>query len=340
MKRLIHIKWLSSTNHLIKALFVTIAFSLLNMLDLYAQSPKVYNIAVYEYNCRGEVDAQHRHYKYEIRNLFKKVDTGWVINNSNKSEIYRRVYKGALYETIIGYESSDSMSDLETWIDKTMLTPIHPISLKHGYFSKQFEGDDAQFIKKGSLLSNNSSLKQNTKFAYYKPSDNEEKWLLDTTKAYMSKLFKLNRACIEHSVVEYGPNYLDTIIKYVVENKNEIFIDTLNSFVDKSGNKIINILFPARSAWNGGYPFGQYYPFDGECFREDDGIKYYRILCYMQNDGQLIFLCDELKYLDHGDFDNDGKDEFLFWTSRHNRDGYVMYYDNFKKSVSYIWNYH
>jgi len=47
-----------------------------------------------------------------------------------------------------------------------------------------------------------------------------------------------------------------------------------------------------------------------------------------------------LKLIDMGDFNNDGKVEALFWRERYNEDGYILFFDNFKKSVSCSWHYH
>jgi len=44
--------------------------------------------------------------------------------------------------------------------------------------------------------------------------------------------------------------------------------------------------------------------------------------------------------LDVGDYDKDGKSEVLFWSSGYNEDGYVLYYDDFRKKVPFKWHYH
>ena len=44
--------------------------------------------------------------------------------------------------------------------------------------------------------------------------------------------------------------------------------------------------------------------------------------------------------IDFGDFDGDGSPEALFWFSGYNEDGYVLFTENFKKSVRFTWLYH
>jgi hypothetical protein len=44
--------------------------------------------------------------------------------------------------------------------------------------------------------------------------------------------------------------------------------------------------------------------------------------------------------VDFGDFDGDGNEEAIFWYSGYNADGYVLFYENFKRDVRFIWGYH
>jgi hypothetical protein len=47
-----------------------------------------------------------------------------------------------------------------------------------------------------------------------------------------------------------------------------------------------------------------------------------------------------LSVIAHGDYNADGKDEWIFWQDGYNLNGYVLFYDDFKKRVKYIWTYH
>lgn len=48
----------------------------------------------------------------------------------------------------------------------------------------------------------------------------------------------------------------------------------------------------------------------------------------------------KMKLVDIGDFNGDGKPEILFWRTAYDQDGYVLFYDDFKKSLSCSWRYH
>jgi hypothetical protein len=52
------------------------------------------------------------------------------------------------------------------------------------------------------------------------------------------------------------------------------------------------------------------------------------------------YLGNNLSLIDAGDYDKDGKSEVIFWYSSYNRDGYVLFSDDFKKRVDFIWGYH
>ena len=49
---------------------------------------------------------------------------------------------------------------------------------------------------------------------------------------------------------------------------------------------------------------------------------------------------NNLTLIDAGDYDKDGKSEVLFWYSGYNRDGYVLFYNDFKNKADFIWSYH
>jgi hypothetical protein len=60
---------------------------------------------------------------------------------------------------------------------------------------------------------------------------------------------------------------------------------------------------------------------------------------YLTKDS-VNFLGEDLFPLDYGDFNLDGKIEWIFIKSGYNNDGYVLYENNFQKKISYNWIYH
>lgn len=54
----------------------------------------------------------------------------------------------------------------------------------------------------------------------------------------------------------------------------------------------------------------------------------------------IRFLDTGMWLVDAGDYDGDGQSEVLFSIDRYNRGGYKLFYDDFKKSVEFIFSYH
>lgn len=61
---------------------------------------------------------------------------------------------------------------------------------------------------------------------------------------------------------------------------------------------------------------------------------------YLVNGNNIDYVGSEMELVSAGDFDKDGKTEFLFWHSGYNEDGYILYYNDFKERVEYLWGYH
>jgi hypothetical protein len=298
-----------------------------------AQSDTQYKIAVYEYTRSGGKDWYKKNYSYQIRNLFRREGNIWEAATDPAKTQYYLVFKGQKFTNVKGFCCQPTpgywYQEFDTLKNSGRFLKAHPIvNLSKNHISKPFENNDADLIKKAVLLSSNMYFKQNTNLSNYIPTQNELKTLLDSSKTYLASLYRKNNAC-----VRLFHDFIDTVIAYEIDSANHILIDSFNCFIDNNGNKLLNILFPTDYRWR---PIS---PFVGEC-QQEDALYYFKILCYITNSGKISFIGDNLQYLDHGDFDNDGKDEFLFWTSRHNHDGYVMYYDDFKKNVELKWSYH
>src|SRR5262249_23872148 len=44
--------------------------------------------------------------------------------------------------------------------------------------------------------------------------------------------------------------------------------------------------------------------------------------------------------VDAGDYNNDGRSELVFSIDRHNHGGYILFYDDFKRSAKFEFSYH
>lgn len=71
-----------------------------------------------------------------------------------------------------------------------------------------------------------------------------------------------------------------------------------------------------------------------------DYDPYLTTLVFLVTGGEVRRIGPDLQLIDAGDFDNDGKSEVLFWYSGYNRDGYTLFYDDFRQHVNYWWGYH
>ncbi len=62
---------------------------------------------------------------------------------------------------------------------------------------------------------------------------------------------------------------------------------------------------------------------------------------FVSSGGEVRRIGSFMELLDAGDYDNDGLSEVIFFLSQgENTDGFVLYYDTFKKSVNFSWHYH
>jgi hypothetical protein len=74
-------------------------------------------------------------------------------------------------------------------------------------------------------------------------------------------------------------------------------------------------------------------------FRDPDGDL--RVLPgQVWSEHEAINFTPSLELVDAGDFAGDGDQEAVFFFSGYNFDGYILYYDSFKKAVRFGWHYH
>ena len=61
---------------------------------------------------------------------------------------------------------------------------------------------------------------------------------------------------------------------------------------------------------------------------------------FLINGNDIDFIGREMELIDVGDYDGDGKPEFLFWYSGYDNDGYIIMYNDFREKTEYLWGYH
>jgi hypothetical protein len=60
----------------------------------------------------------------------------------------------------------------------------------------------------------------------------------------------------------------------------------------------------------------------------------------LDSQGGFQYLASGMLLVDAGDYDSDGKSELVFSIERENRGGYTLFYDDFKKHVTFQFSYH
>ena len=152
---------------------------------------------------------------------------------------------------------------------------------------------------------------------------NPEKWQLvkqSKKKEINFKLVLVKKLGGEVSnCIVHGTNIPNTVLKQKIHIKD---VDIVEHYKSKSGLYIYSAKINTE------------YTCDGPII---DSFFYHWFYGY---DKKVQFLGTRLKLIDMGDFDSDGKNEWLFQYQNYNLDGYIIYYDSFKKKREFTWLYH
>jgi hypothetical protein len=102
-------------------------------------------------------------------------------------------------------------------------------------------------------------------------------------------------------------------------------IEVLRSYRDKSNRMLVSLRLKRIKETN----------FCGEVSLDDAWSAHYFLLSK-----KATYIGSGLELVDAGDYDSDGQSEIVFWYSGYNRDGYILFCDNFSSKVEYLWGYH
>lgn len=305
--------------------------AILSFLILYSQSgfaQNSYKIGVYEFIQRFVHPDDKEVKRYEIRNLFIKSDTTWNVNSTYfKKDTFYQIVNGIIGTKLHGLYRTDTSSFFP---EKEVYYLPSPRLQNEKRLRKVLNSATENHIWKVSFLSNNKSFRRINKLKKYSPNEQDLKLIKDNFYGYIESQFF---TYCEKDLLNERKKFADSLGFTFLDTAN-IVIDKQNTFLTSENGKLISFITPYF------YLCRNVYPFNKSCFREDNGYEGLRITCYINSQNQVTFLQDELTYLEHGDFDNDGKDEFLFWYSIFNHDGYILYYNDFKYSTKFKWSYH
>ena len=307
----------------------------------FAQQP--YEISIYEVVNRSGLYDQHPEIvkRHEISNLFIKKGSLWNENeffNKRDSLFYKKkdsfyvVTNGLKGAKIYGSRKVDTMYYFTR--REVYYLPKPRIKIENSLNKLMLGGEInyyPQIFSKACFLTNNKFYKRNVTLQKYTPTKRDVELIKDNFFPYIRKQFA---TFCEDKPFDRFQHFFEDTLHVPFFDTAHIKIEKQDTYIDSKQNKLIRCIIPSAAISRGIYPFNEY------CGREDAPFYGLRITCCINSQKQVTFLQDELTYLDHGDFDNDGNDEFLFWYRRFNHNAYVLYYDNFQKSAKFEWSYH
>lgn len=145
----------------------------------------------------------------------------------------------------------------------------------------------------------------------FKPDGSERKLLAPS----MRDIVERETSCVPDTVVVDAPYDF---------SPDELVLH--DSYRDRSGRVIVSVEV---------VPKVKRCDFDGEYIWTD--------YWFFVDGRQARYLGNEMSFLDAGDYDGDGRSEVLFWRGNAAwwgaQDGYVMFYDDFRKSIEDLWKY-
>jgi hypothetical protein len=288
-----------------------------------------FKIGVYERLIRLYVPEHSDKIRYGAGNLFIKLDSTWTTNDEyQKKDTFYLIEKGSIGARTYGYMATNTQYFFSRRKYFYILKPKREIV---PYLRKSMRSITTEKSTEACFVTNNNRFKRNTTLLKYTPGEQDKELIKTNFFRFIKNQFLLNCGQVLEEHYDVQQRLTDSI--NMLFDTGKIKIDRPNTFIDQKGNKLITFTIPYYFLYHSIYPFAR-------CFREDSGYEGLRLTCYINNKNEILFLQDELNYLEHGDFDNDGKDEFLFWYSIFNHDGYIIFYNDFRSSTEFNWSFH
>lgn len=136
----------------------------------------------------------------------------------------------------------------------------------------------------------------------------------------------------------------------IIQQCKEAFIKVVGPVAlcdEKSGHKIIANNYSSRINHIKTYQSkdGEYLtcyrlevPYNNKCdeFSDDFSDQWF----FINKTGSVQHIGEKMALLDAGDYDKDGISEIIFWYSRYDEDGYILFYNHFSNHAKFTWNYH
>jgi hypothetical protein len=274
----------------------------------------------------GVLEQYHDHWNDEkavpdIRMAFTKSDSGWqalpsmppdeaslksLMTTYPKSVTWTVIYNGKALGKLVGVETGEeAYASLGKQNVITINTPIPTVTTGIDNFGQWIGG--AKYRPLVLVTNQNHS--------------DPDQWTRCTPTAAEIQL-----GLSEFRKVAKKANYCVTkmgndVFKSRPYADKEVLID--RTFHSKAGEVLLGLYLNPKIDNCDGLP-------------EDEDLERW----YVIQGTRIQFLGTNLTPMDAVDLDGDGKSEWVFSYSGYNRDGYVLFWNNFKQKSEYLWNYH
>jgi hypothetical protein len=254
--------------------------------------------------------------KRVIRPLFQKKGGEWVISTSHSEEInWTIAFDGKTSGSVRSIPNPEKIPFNK---DVHVPKPQPDQSLILGKPSEDFSGWQNTLFNRPLVLVSNGSSKDPDGWKSFSPTEAQVRLFKSKFRSEYTKV----KNCNENE--EPLPNpwpYKDTDIKL------------LKGYMSNKGALLINMYL------EGGKCGINRDPFTAQLFLFRPDMSSTHIVA-RSNKNRPVEAKLSLTLVDAGDYDDDGKSEVIFFVSGYNEDGYAIYYDSFRKNVSWTWSYH
>jgi hypothetical protein len=251
--------------------------------------------------------------------LFKKIDNEWILNNSLQGPITWTIAFDGKNKGIISSHPNEALyiDEVSTYIPEQ----IKDQKLIMGQPSEIYSGWENTLFNRPLVLVSNGNFGDPAKWKPLKYSEGQ------------SKLFKNIFINAYPKVINCDENE-KPLPNPTPVNNSDIKITTC--YCSNEGSYLVNMIL------NGGKCGVYEGPFLNQLFfiQSDKNSIHVNLgnnppqPNSNENENYSFYLVDA------GDYDGDLKSELVFFVSGYNEDGYVLFYDDFKKKVVYTWHYH
>lgn len=177
-------------------------------------------------------------------------------------------------------------------------------------------------------------------------------------KCYRPLAISNSSYCKQRNIPRYRkPNKNDSLLvtNYLIETAKMLRLGNLDSAKGKIIKRLNDVLMISKDCYFidadinlNMYCYKDEVPFDTDLSYFLSSTQKYSISerrityksYFLVNNSKVTYIDYDLKYLDSGDFDNDGYEEIIFRMDKYNYTGYLMVTNKWNDFLTHSWNYH